>query len=276
MRLIKKFNLELIARQIDELKIGLDAEIVKQEEVFEEFPVCCNSGHTDGYIDGVMEKVVYQPRIAFPDNEKRETSRKKLEELYSFCEYFTGRRMAGKALGYSFRKFLKNELCNFYRDNVNLNTIDRAVCFGTGISIGVGATLMIDSAIANNSQDIMPRILSGFFGLTLIPMIVTRMMYGFRDFLFRKKIPIQQYFGDVSKAGFLKDYRNFVVLHIDKRNGNIAGFHYDDGPEEYLCKDNSIGGSCGGIVDISEYAVAEKSGRFIRLIKFEYGREDNR
>jgi len=103
-------TLASVIKRINWLKRGLAAEIVQQEEVSEEFPVCCNSGHCNGYIDGAVQKQIYQQRIAFPDFHRRDLSKKRLEKTYSSSPHYNSRAMAGEALGYSTWKIWADEL----------------------------------------------------------------------------------------------------------------------------------------------------------------------
>ncbi|VVB78094.1 Uncharacterised protein [uncultured archaeon] len=105
-------KLEDVLMQVESLRRDLNAEIVIQEGTeghYEDREVYDILSYTwwiepGGYVEG-------EPRIAKPDTEKQETARKRLQETYNSCDWYSARYLAGNALG------INSEILNKETDN---------------------------------------------------------------------------------------------------------------------------------------------------------------
>lgn len=108
-------SLEVVLRRVNDLRSDLSAEIVVQEgEGHEEhfqtpFPESTSDKGMRDFLDGYDEWIVDKPKIAYPDVQKRELSRAKLQQIYAFSEWYSARYVAGQALGISNNQLLKQK-----------------------------------------------------------------------------------------------------------------------------------------------------------------------
>ena len=96
-------ELEFIYDEIDNLRKGLSVEKVVQEAGREMVSTLQSSGWDCAsiYAFGYNSEEVIEPEITAPDTEKREASKKALEEIYYKTKYVTAKRKIKEVLGYT-------------------------------------------------------------------------------------------------------------------------------------------------------------------------------